>query len=79
LAAHGRAALAWTRTRLGHDRAGAGLALCTVGLGLSFPEYLTTPELRQKYDVALLRQLLFAALVVSGGLSLTNLIVGRSR
>jgi sterol desaturase/sphingolipid hydroxylase (fatty acid hydroxylase superfamily) len=48
-------------------------------LAFHFPEYLTTPELRQKYDVALLRQVLFATLVVSGGLSLTNLILGRSR
>lgn len=48
-------------------------------LAFHFPAYLTTPELRAKYDVAVLRQLLFATLVVSGGLSLANLLLGRSR
>ena len=48
-------------------------------LAFHFPEYLTTPELRAKYDVALLRKLLFATLVVSGSLSLTNLLLGRTR
>lgn len=54
--------------------------LCALSvLAFHFPEYLTTPELRQKYDVAILRKVLFASLVVSGALSLTNLILGRSR
>ncbi len=44
-----------------------------------FPEYLTTPELRKKYDVALLRQILFGTMVLSGGMSLGNLLLGRSR
>ncbi len=44
-----------------------------------FPEYLTTPELRKKYDVAVLRQLLFGTMVLSGGMSLGNLLLGRSR
>ena len=48
-------------------------------LAFHFPEYLTTPELRAKYDVAVLRQVLFGTLVVAGGLSLTNLLLGRSR
>ena len=48
-------------------------------LAFHFPEYLTTPELRAKYDVALLRQVLFATLVVAGSLSLGNLLLGRSR
>jgi sterol desaturase/sphingolipid hydroxylase (fatty acid hydroxylase superfamily) len=54
--------------------------LCALAvLAFHFPEYLTTPELRAKYDVAVLRQILFASLVIAGGLSLTNLILGRSR
>jgi len=59
------------------------LALAVLGalavLAFHFPEYLTTPELRAKYDVAVLRQVLFGTLVVAGGLSLTNLLLGRSR
>ncbi len=44
-----------------------------------FPEYLTTPELRKQYSVDLLRQVLFVALAVAGGLSLANVIRGRKR
>ncbi len=51
------------------------LAVCA----FHFPEYLTTPELRKKYDVALLRQLLFGTMVLSGGMSVGNLLLGRSR
>lgn len=56
----------------------ASLSLLAV-LAFHFPEYLTTPELRHKYSVDLLRQLLFAGLLVAGGLSLGNLILGRRR
>jgi sterol desaturase/sphingolipid hydroxylase (fatty acid hydroxylase superfamily) len=44
-----------------------------------FPEYLTTPELRRRYSVDRLRDLLFLSLLVSGGLSLANLVLGRMR
>lgn len=54
--------------------------LCALAvLAFHFPEYLTTPELRAKYDVAVLRQVLFGTLVAAGGLSLSNLLLGRSR
>jgi sterol desaturase/sphingolipid hydroxylase (fatty acid hydroxylase superfamily) len=54
--------------------------LCFLGvLAFHFPEYLTTPELRKSYDVALIRQIMFVALVLAGGLSLFNVIFGRAR
>jgi sterol desaturase/sphingolipid hydroxylase (fatty acid hydroxylase superfamily) len=54
--------------------------LCFLGvLAFHFPAHLTTPELRKSYDVETLRNLMFAALVVSGGLSLSSLIFGRAR
>ena len=54
--------------------------LCLLGvLAFHFPEYLTTPELRQKYSVEVLRQLLFGALILGGGLSLANIVLGRTR
>jgi sterol desaturase/sphingolipid hydroxylase (fatty acid hydroxylase superfamily) len=54
------------------------LALLGV-LAFHFPEYLTTPELRQKYSVDVLRHVLFVVLLVAGTLSLANLIIGRLR
>lgn len=56
----------------------AGLSVLAV-LAFHFPAYLTTPELRKNYDVETLRYVLAAALVLSGALSLFNLILGRSR
>jgi sterol desaturase/sphingolipid hydroxylase (fatty acid hydroxylase superfamily) len=54
--------------------------LCLLGvLAFHFPEYLTTPELRKQYSVDLLRQVMLVALLVSGGLSLANIILGRKR
>jgi sterol desaturase/sphingolipid hydroxylase (fatty acid hydroxylase superfamily) len=54
--------------------------LCFLGvLAFHFPQYLTTPQLRQSYNVDLLRQIMLGALVVAGGLSLVNIIVGRAR
>jgi sterol desaturase/sphingolipid hydroxylase (fatty acid hydroxylase superfamily) len=54
--------------------------LCFLGvLAFHFPEYLTTPQLRQSYDVAVIRQIMLAALVIGGGLSLVNIILGRAR
>ena len=54
--------------------------LCFLGvLAFHFPEDLTTPQLRTSYDVALMRQILFGAMVVAGGISLVNAIFNRTR
>jgi hypothetical protein len=54
--------------------------LCLLGvLAFHYPEYLTTPELRQKYSVDVLRHAMFGALIVAGGLSLANLVLGVRR
>ena len=54
--------------------------LCFLGvLAFHFPEYLTTPQLRQSYNVDFMRLLLFWAMVVAGALSLYNIIRGRAR
>lgn len=54
--------------------------LCFLGvLAFHFPEYLTTPQLRKSYDVETLRKVLFAAMVIAGGLSLVNILFNRSR
>ena len=55
-------------------------ALCFLGvLAFHFPQYLTTPELRRSYDVALLRELMFWSLVLAGSLALFNIVRGRAR
>jgi sterol desaturase/sphingolipid hydroxylase (fatty acid hydroxylase superfamily) len=58
-----------------------GLAiLCLLGvLAFHFPQYLTTPELRRQYSPDVIRHILFAALVLSGSISLVNLILKRAR
>lgn len=54
--------------------------LCLLAvIAFHFPQYLTTPDLRQKYSVDVLRQLLLVALLVAGGMSLGNLILNRQR
>lgn len=54
--------------------------LCLLAvLAFHFPQYLTTPDLRHKYSVDVLRQLLLIGLLVAGGLSLANVILGRRR
>jgi sterol desaturase/sphingolipid hydroxylase (fatty acid hydroxylase superfamily) len=54
--------------------------LCFLGvLAFHFPEYLTTPQLRQSYDVELIRRLMYWSMVIAGGVSLFNLIWGRAR
>jgi sterol desaturase/sphingolipid hydroxylase (fatty acid hydroxylase superfamily) len=54
--------------------------LCLLAvLAFHFPAVLTTPQLRQVYDVALLRQILFAAMVLAGGIALFNIVMGRVR
>lgn len=55
-------------------------ALCFLGvLAFHFPEYLTTPQLRKAYSVELLRQLMYGAMVLAGGLALFNIVLGRAR
>jgi sterol desaturase/sphingolipid hydroxylase (fatty acid hydroxylase superfamily) len=54
--------------------------LCLLAvIAFHFPQYLTTPELRHEYSVDVLRQILFVGLLIAGGLSLANLIVGNRR
>ena len=54
--------------------------LCFLGvLAFHFPEYLTTPQLRKSYNVEVIRIIMFAALVIAGGVSLVNVIFNRSR
>jgi len=53
--------------------------LCFLGvLAFHFPQYLTTPELRKSYNVDVMRQLLYWAMVIAGGLSLFNVVRGRT-
>ena len=54
--------------------------LCFLGvLAFHFPEYLTTPQLRKSYNVDVLRQVMYWALVLSGTVSLFNIVRGRAR
>jgi sterol desaturase/sphingolipid hydroxylase (fatty acid hydroxylase superfamily) len=54
--------------------------LCFLGvLAFHWPEYLTTPQLRQSYNVEVMRQLLFWSLVLSGSMALFNIVRGRAR
>lgn len=54
--------------------------LCFLGvLAFHFPEYLTTPQLRKSYDVAVMRQVLFWSMVLAGALALVNIVFNRSR
>lgn len=54
--------------------------LCLLAvLAFHFPQYLTTPDLRHKYSVDVLRQLLLVGLLVAGGISLGNLVLNRQR
>jgi sterol desaturase/sphingolipid hydroxylase (fatty acid hydroxylase superfamily) len=55
-----------------------GLAVLAV-LAFHFPEYLTTPDLRKKYDVGLLRQVLLVGMVIAGGMAIANLVQRRNR
>lgn len=56
----------------------SGLSVLAV-LAYRFPAHLTTPELRKNYDPDQLRIVLMLALILSGALSLGNLLLGRSR
>lgn len=54
-------------------------ALCFFGaIAFHFPEYLTTPELRQRYDVASIRQLMFCSMLLAGALAVLNLALLRT-
>jgi sterol desaturase/sphingolipid hydroxylase (fatty acid hydroxylase superfamily) len=54
--------------------------LCFLGvMAFHFPEYLTTPELRHQYSVDVLRKVLFVSLIVAGGISLANIVLGKRR
>jgi sterol desaturase/sphingolipid hydroxylase (fatty acid hydroxylase superfamily) len=54
--------------------------LCLLGvLAFHFPQYLTTPELRHKYNPDIIRHIMFAALVIAGSISLLNVLFGRRR
>src|SRR3979409_1642983 len=55
-----------------------GLAILSV-LAFHFPQYLTTPDLRRKYDVNVLREILLVGMVIAGGMALANLIRLRNR
>ena len=55
-----------------------GLTILSV-LTFHFPEYLTTPDLRKKYDVNVLREILLVGMVIGGGLALANLVRLRNR
>jgi sterol desaturase/sphingolipid hydroxylase (fatty acid hydroxylase superfamily) len=53
--------------------------LCFLGvMAFHFPEYLTTPELRHSYNVDVIRQIMFWSLVLSGALSLYNVVMSRA-
>ena len=54
--------------------------LCLLAvIAFHFPQYLTTPDLRHKYSVDVLRQVLLVGLLVAGGISLGNIILNRQR
>lgn len=54
--------------------------LCFLGVvAFHFPEYLTTPQLRKSYDVDVIRRIMLGALVISGSLSLFNILRERTR
>src|SRR4051812_19557915 len=54
--------------------------LCFLGvLAFHFPQYLTTPELRHKYNPDIIRHIMFGALVIAGSISLLNVLFKRQR
>ena len=59
------------------------LTLATLSLlgvaAFHYPQYLTTPELRHAYSPDVMRHILFAALVLSGSISLLNVLIKRRR
>jgi Na+-driven multidrug efflux pump len=71
------------RSEFGHVTSILGMSLgilCLLGvIAFHFPEYLTTPELRQEYSVEFLRQILFYTLIVSGGFAISNILLNKER
>ena len=73
------------RIEVGHGKITGVIALALGGLAVlsvlafHFPQYLTTPNLRKKYDVNVLREILLVGMVIAGGLALANLIRLRNR
>lgn len=57
---------------------GCGLVCALLVLSLHFPQYLTTPELRQTLSLQVLRPLLLGGMLLGGGISLANLLLGRA-
>jgi sterol desaturase/sphingolipid hydroxylase (fatty acid hydroxylase superfamily) len=54
--------------------------LCVFGvLAFHFPQYLTMPELRQKYNVDMIRQIMLGAMVISGSIAVFNILFNRNR
>ncbi len=54
--------------------------LCFLGvLAFHFPQYLTTPQLRQSYNVDVIRQLMYWSLVIAGAIALFNIVRARAR
>jgi sterol desaturase/sphingolipid hydroxylase (fatty acid hydroxylase superfamily) len=54
--------------------------LCFLGvLAFHFPQYLTTPMLRQSYNVDVIRTIMLVAMVVAGGMALVNVLFNRVR
>ena len=54
--------------------------LCFLGvLAFHFPQYLSTPELRAKYNVDVIRHIMFASLVLAGSISALNVLFKRER
>ncbi|MEN9656731.1 MAG: hypothetical protein RL571_196 [Pseudomonadota bacterium] len=52
--------------------------LCFLGvIAFHFPEYLTTPELRNVYNTADIRQIMFFSLLFAGSWSFSNIILNR--
>ncbi|MCO4798993.1 MAG: sterol desaturase family protein [Colwelliaceae bacterium] len=71
--------------KVGHGQL-SGYIACFLGLlsflavlAFHFPEYLTTPELRDSYNVTVLRVILFISLIISGSLALLNFIRNRNK
>jgi sterol desaturase/sphingolipid hydroxylase (fatty acid hydroxylase superfamily) len=54
--------------------------LCFLGdFAFHFPEYLTTPQLRNSYSVEAMRLLLFWSLVLADAMALFNIVMSRTR
>ncbi len=48
-------------------------------LAFHFPQYLTTPELREAYDAEFLRQVMFVSLILAGSLGLLNFVRNKNK